>query len=207
MIAFSFNRFNAVVLGCVVTTAACLAVRESTPAVGDPVTLEMPVTLDNWDLVQRQDLSERQSRILQASGQATGCFRCRRSGETVRVTLVDGAGGPLASHHPQLCYSHAEFRPCGDAIRWSPADTPHSFWIQSFHARRLDQSSATVGYAWHDGDHWRSPRWPRWQLAHCPRLRRLQVTVVHPASGEAKARETLERFLAQASVGALATCL
>lgn len=193
--AGTFTRFQAALLGCGLAATSCLITASSHRAMPQQNAMTLPERLGPWKLLRREDLHESELSILQATNHWRSVYQYGETGQTVIVTLVAGASGPLASHHPQICYSRKEFSSYGDAGQWTVPERNDTFRFQTFEPRQFERPSLTIAYAWYDGDRWRAPVVPRIQLAGHPVLQRLQFTMRHHSGMTRDMRNIMQNFV------------
>ncbi len=202
MMAGTFTRFQAALLGCGLAVVSCLITPASHLEVPPHGAFELPETLGSWELLEQGNLQQSELEILHASDHWRRVYRCRETNKTVVVTLVAGASGPLASHQPEICYARSEFFAHGDALLWTVPERSDQFWLRTLEPRQFEQRSLTIAYAWHDGERWMAPRIPRLQLAGRATLQRLQITMRHRSGMAPAARIAIQQF-AQLAVDAV----
>lgn len=196
MTARCLTRLPAAVLGCGLTITGCLLMTVSRPAAPLRVAaFALPDRLGPWTLLKCEQLPSDELKILHADDHWRRVYRQRDTGQYLVATLVVGDGGPLACHHPEICWSRAEFDSFTDSLPWTVPQQTDEFRIQTLLPRQIEQPARTFAYAWHDGDRWRSPEMPRLRLAGYPVLQQLQISMPHPAGMKQKARTALQQFI------------
>ena len=195
MIAGTTTRLQAALLGCGLAITNCLITSVSHTAAPQPTGFELPEILGSWKLREQAALQPSELSILQATDHWRRIYQCRKNGQIVIVTLLAGAGGPLASHHSETCHARNEFCSHGDTLLWSVPERPDQFRFQTLEPRQVERPALTVAYGWHDGDRWSAPRIPRLQLAGHAALHRLQITLRHPNGMSREARAAMQQFI------------
>ena len=191
----TLTRFKAVVLGCSLAAASCLATPGSRSKIPQQCVFELTETLGAWDLLEQRDLQPSALKILQASDHWQRVYQNRETKQIVVATLIAGEGGPLASHMPETCYARNDFCSLSDAIVWTVPERSDKFRFQTLAPRKIDQPAVTIAYAWNDGNQWTAPHYPRIQLAGHTTLQRLLITMRHPNGMASNAREAMQQFV------------
>ncbi|MEO2028567.1 MAG: exosortase-associated EpsI family protein [Fuerstiella sp.] len=189
------TRLRAALLGCGLALTSCLITAASHPTMPQKCAFELPQMLGAWKLVQQGSPDESELKILQATDHWQRVYQCQETNRIVVVTLIAGAAGPLVSHQPEVCYARNEFSSHSDARIWTVPERRDMFRMQTLEPRQITQPALTVVYAWHDGDRWRAPRFPRLQLAGNATLQRLQITMRHPGGGAGDAEATMQQMV------------
>ncbi len=191
----TFTRFQAASVGCALAVASCLLTPASYCELPHQGACQLPDTVGPFELLEEVTLKQSELRVLEASDHWRRIYQDRDAKNTVDVTVVIGASGPMASHRPEICYSRRDFSLHGDAWLWTVPERHDTFCFQTFAPRQVDRPALTIAYAWHDGDSWRVPRVPRLELAGHAVVQRLQITMRHPHGRAPDARAAMQQFL------------
>jgi hypothetical protein len=201
MSRFNLTHLQASVLGCSLAVAGCLLTPTSHSETSRALTFDVPDILGCWELQEHGQLQASELRLLQVKDHWRRIYHCRETQQVVVVTLITGPSGPLVSHQPEICYARSEFCSHSEATLWATASRRDEFRFQTLEPRLVEQPAITIAYAWHDGDHWRAPHFPRFSFAGNAGLQRLQITMRHPAGTTRQAGAAIQQFI-QLSVDA-----
>ncbi|MFN4258323.1 MAG: exosortase-associated EpsI family protein [Gemmataceae bacterium] len=103
----------------------------------------------------------------------TGEYVHKTSNDKILVYLTGGKAGVIATHTPDLCYRGSGYQIVHDDSRQQDhfQHGAERFNVSHFQKTRSNsEEHLTIYWAWHDGQRWDVPVFPRFAYARCPYL-------------------------------------
>ena len=159
---------------------------------------ELPSDVGDWQLLQKNELSESAMEMLQCAGYINHIYRNRTTDRRVHVTVLVGPGATIAIHRPEICYESRNYSVLGSKRKIETTDEVEHvqrLWAVDFQTNDINKQKMRVYYTWSNGQEWTAPNRPRLAFAGERVLYKLQIAEANPGESEDASLQFLHLFL------------
>jgi hypothetical protein len=157
-----------------------------------------PPQFGDWLLVADEPISDAILQTLSCAGYVNRSYVHQQTGEKVDLTITVGPSGPISVHTPEICYSSRAYTIQDSRKRTTLPDDDgqtHTFWKLTFRSNDATIDQLRVYYGWCADGGWTASESPRFEFAGRPRLFKLQIASLMPATQADRGEDPCERFL------------
>ncbi len=153
--------------------------------------------LGNWKLQSSEKMSDEAFKMLQCIGYISRIYVNQESGERVSVSVIIGPSGPISVHAPLTIKGGCltGYKVVDPLKATAVGDSGDQLWAATNEKKSLEANLLRVYHGWTPGNRWEATENPRWSLARCPYLYKIQVASQHPAGTNLKSNDPCKDFL------------